>query len=237
MIKRTQKLPFTAFVLFFLLIIGGLTGCGGCLFGEKRTETADELAEKGMEYFDDEDYHDALKAFTTLKERYPYSRYAILAELKVADAHFHRKEYAEAIAAYADFLQLHPKNDAIPYVLYQIGECYYKQLLSEDRDQTPTRQAISAFQRLLKEHPNSTYADTAKKRIQECRKLLAQHELYVAKFYFKSKLYEAALSRFEGLLASYKDVLPLNKRREVLNFVVACKEKLSEQIGEGVDSN
>ena len=237
MIKRTQTLPFTAFVLFFLLFIGGSTGCGGCLFGEKRTETADELAEKGMEYFDDEDYFDALKAFTTLKERYPYSRYAILAELKVADAHFHRKEYAEAIAAYADFLQLHPKNDAIPYVLYQIGECYYKQLLSEDRDQTPTRRAITAFQRLLKEHPNSTYANTAKERIQDCRKLLAQHELYVAKFYFKSKLYEAALGRFEGLLASYKDVLPLNSRREVLNFVLACKEKLSEQLGEGVDSN
>ena len=236
MIKRNQKLPFTAFVLFLLLIIGGLTGCG-FLFGEKRTETAEELAEKGMEYFDDEDYYDALKAFSTLKERYPYSRYAILAELKVADAHFHRKEYAEAIAAYADFLQLHPKNDAIPYVLYQIGECYYKQLLSEDRDQTPTRLAISAFQRLLKEHPNSTYANTAKERIQDCRKLLAQHELYVATFYFKSELYEAALGRFEGLLASYKDVLPLDKRREVLNFVSACKEKLSEQIGETVDSN
>lgn len=236
MIKRNQKLPFTALVLFFLLIIGGLTGCG-CLFGGKETDTAEELAEKGMEYFDDEDYYDALKAFTTLKERYPYSRYAILAELKVADAHFHRKEYAEAIAAYAEFVQLHPKNDAIPYVLYQIGECYYKQLLSEDRDQTPTRRAISAFQRLLKEQPNSTYANKAKERIQDCRKLLAQHELYVAKFYFKSKLYEAALSRFEGVLERYKDVLPLNKRKEVLNFVLACKKKLSEQIGEGVNGN
>ena len=236
MIKRNQKLSFTAFVLFFLLIIGGLTGCA-FLFGEKGTETAEDLAEKGMEYFDDEDYHDALKAFTTLKERYPYSRYAILAELKVADAHFHRKEYAEAVAAYADFLQLHPKNDAIPYVLYQIGECYYKQLLSEDRDQTPTRQAISAYQRLLKEQPNSTYANTAKERIQDCRKLLAQHELYVAKFYLKSKFYKAALGRFEGVLASYRDVLPLNKRREVQNLVLVCKEKLSEQIGEGGDSN
>ena len=231
MIKRTQKLPLTAFLLFFLLFIGGLTGCGGCLFGEKETETADDLAEKGMEYFDDEDYHDALKAFTLLKERYPYSRYAILAELKVADAHFHRKEYAEAIAAYGEFLQLHPKNDAIPYVMYQIGECYYKQLLSEDRDQTPTRQAIAAFQRLLQEHPNSTYANTARERIQECRKLLMNHELYVAKFYFKSKLYEAALGRFEGVLERYKDLLPLSKRREVLNSISACKEKLSEEIG------
>lgn len=236
MIKRNQKLPLTAFLLFFLLLIGGLTGCG-CLFGEKKTDTAEELAEKGMEYFEEEDYHDALKAFTTLKERYPYSRYAILAELKVADAHFHRKEYAEAIAAYADFLQLHPKNDAIPYVLYQIGECYYEQLLSEDRDQTPTRRAISAFQRLLKEHPFSTHAKTAKERIKDCRKLLAQHELYVANFYFKSKHYEAALSRFEGVLAGYRDVLPLDKRKEVENLVLVCKEKLSEQIGEGVIGN
>jgi len=236
MIKRNQKLPITAFLLFFLLLIGGLTGCG-CLFGEKKTDTAEELAEKGMEYFEEEDYHDALKAFTTLKERYPYSRYAILAELKVADAHFHRKEYAEAIAAYAEFLQLHPKNDAIPYVLYQIGECYYEQLLSEDRDQTPTRRAISAFQRLLKEHPFSTYAKPAKERILDCRKLLAQHELYVAKFYFKSKHYEAALSRFEGMLARYRDVLPLDKRKEVENLVLVCKEKLSEQIGEGVIGN
>ena len=236
MIKRNQKLTLTALVLFFLLISGGLTGCG-CLFGVKETDTAEELAEKGMEYFDDEDYYDALKAFTTLKERYPYSRYAILAELKVADAHFHRKEYAEAIAAYGEFLQLHPKNDAIPYVLFQIGECYYKQLLSEDRDQTPTRQAIAAFQRLLKERPNSTYANTAKERIQECRMLLAKHELYVAKFYFKSKRYEAALGRFENVLERYKDVLPISKRREVLNSISACKEKLSEEIGEGVDSS
>lgn len=234
MIKRNQKLPFTAFVLLLLLIIGGLPRCG-FLFGDKRVDTAEELAEKGMESFDDEDYSDALKAFTTLKERYPYSRYAILAELKVADAHFQREEYAEAIAAYADFLHLHPKNDAIPYVLYQIGECYYKQLLSEDRDQTPTRQAISAYQQLLKEHPDSTYADTAKEQIQDCRKLLAKHELYVAKFYYKSKYYEAALGRFEGVLAGYKDVLPLDQRREVLNFVLTCKEKLAEDIGDGVD--
>ncbi len=70
MIKRNQKLPLTAFVLFFLLLIGGLTGCG-CLFGGKETDTAEELAEKGMEYFEEEDYYDALQAFTTLKERYP----------------------------------------------------------------------------------------------------------------------------------------------------------------------
>ena len=226
-VKMGRKLTWVVFLLLCLWFIEGLTGCA-CLTGGKKTESAEELAENGMEAFEDEDYKDALEAFTTLKERYPYSRYAILAELKVADAHFYRGEYPEAVSAYEDFIQLHPKNEAIPYVLYQIGACYYEQLLSEDRDQTPTHLAIIAFQRLLKEHPDSAYSSKASERIQDCRKLLAEHELYVANFYYKSKHYRAALSRFEGLLAGYSDVLSSDKQSQVNKLILACKEQLAE---------
>ena len=226
-IKMGRKLVCAVFLLSYLWLIGGLTGCA-CLTGSKETESAVDLAQNGMEAFEDEDYSDALKAFTTLKERYPYSRYAILAELKVADAHFHREEYPEAIAAYEDFILLHPKNEAIPYVLYQIGACYYEQLLSEDRDQTPTHQAIIAFERLLKEHPESAYRSRATERIQECRKLLANHELYVANFYYKSKHYRAALTRFEAVLAGYSDVISSDKQSQVKKLILACKEQLGE---------
>ena len=226
-VKMGRKLTWVVFLLLCLWFIEGLTGCA-CLTGGKKTESAEELAENGMEAFEDEDYKDALEAFTTLKERYPYSRYAILAELKVADAHFYRGEYPEAVSAYEDFIQLHPKNEAIPYVLYQIGACYYEQLLSEDRDQTPTHLAIIAFQRLLKEHPDSAYSSKASERIQDCRKLLAEHELYVANFYYKSKHYRAALNRFEGLLAGYSDVLSSDKQSQVNKLILACKEQLAE---------
>ena len=224
-----------ALVLIFPWLLGGLTGCG-CLFGSKKDQSAEELAEKGMESFEDEDYYDALKAFNTLKERYPYSRYAILAELKVADAHFHREEYPEAISAYEDFVQLHPKNEAIPYVLYQIGACYFGQTLSKDRDQSSTRLAILSFERLLKEYPDSAYASEATKKIGSCRKLLAEHELYVARFYYKSKHYGAALTRFEGVLTSYIDVLSSETQRELDKLIIACKEKLSEKNAEEADS-
>lgn len=226
-IRMGRKLPCAVFLLLCLWFIGGLTGCA-CLTGSKDTESAQQLAENGMEAFEDEDYHDALAAFTTLKERYPYSRYAILAELKVGDAHFYRKEYPEAVAAYEDFIHLHPKNEAIPYVLYQIGASYYEQLLTEDRDQTPTYQAILAFQRLLKEHPDSAYASKARESILDCRKLLAQHELYVANFYYKSKHYRAALSRFENVLAGYSDVIPSKTQRQVKKMILACKERLGK---------
>ena len=231
-----RKPALIAFALIFLWLVVGTAGCA-CLTGSKKVESAEELAEKGMESFEEEDYKDALKAFNTLKERYPYSRYAILAELKVADAHFYRKEYPEAIGAYEDFVQLHPKNEAIPYVKYQIGVCYYEQMLSKDRDQTPTRLAILSFERLLKEHYDSAYATEATKKINDCRKLLAEHELYVGRFYYKSKHYSAALGRFEGILTGYMDVLPSNTRREIERLIVACRAKLSDRIGDEADDN
>jgi outer membrane protein assembly factor BamD len=234
--RGNRNSALIAFALIFLWLVVGAAGCA-CLTGSKQVESAEELAEKGMESFEEEDYKDALKAFNTLKERYPYSRYAILAELKVADAHFYRKEYPEAIGAYEDFVQLHPKNEAIPYVKYQIGICYYEQMLSKDRDQTPTRLAILSFERLLKEHYDSAYAREATKKINDCRKLLAEHELYVGRFYYKSKCYSAALGRFEGVLTGYMDVLPPNTQREVERLIIACKAKLSEYIGDEADDN
>jgi outer membrane protein assembly factor BamD len=226
-IKMSRKHGCAAFLLLCFWLLGGLAGCG-CLSGSKKVEPADVLAQKGMEYFEEEEYKDALQAFTSLKERYPYSRYAILAELKVADAHFYRHEYPEAVSAYEDFIQLHPKNEAIPYVLYQIGACYYEQLLTADRDQTPTHQAILAFERLLKQHPDSAYALKARGRILDCRHLLAEHELYVANFYYKSKHYGAALGRYQGLLAGYSDVISTDTLSQVKKQIFACKEQLAE---------
>jgi outer membrane protein assembly factor BamD len=146
----------------------------------------------------------------------------------VADAHYYRKEYPEAVAAYEDFVRLHPKNEVIPYVLYQVGACYHEQLLSVDRDQTATRQSILAFERLLKAHPKSDYARKAETKIGEGRELLAGHEVYVARFYYKAKHYRAALGRFEGVLKYYSDALSVDIRREVEEYIVLCKRKLAE---------
>jgi outer membrane protein assembly factor BamD len=222
--KRRAGVSVLAAVLVYLT--GAVTGCG--LFVSEQVKGPRELACKGLEYFRDEDYTDALETFTTLKERYPYSAYAILAELKVADAHFCREEYPEAIAAYDEFARLHPKNEVIPYVLYQIGESHYQQRLSMDRDQTSTLKAILSYERLLDEHPGSVYASEAKGKIDKCRELLANHELYVAHFYYKAEHYRAALARFESALADYTDALSTDREQEVRRLILTCREKLSE---------
>ena len=155
-------------------------------FGGEETGTAQELAWDGMDAYEDGDYKKAIEKFQNLKDYYPFSKYAILAELKIADAHYQREEYEDAIFAYENFEQLHPRNEAIPYVIYQIGRCYYDQIDTPDRDQTPAQKALETFQRLIKQFPRDQYATRAAGHIKTTQKSLAGHAFGVGVFIIKT---------------------------------------------------
>ena len=115
------------------------------LIGKDETGTAQELAWDGMDAYEDGEYKDAIEYFQKLKDWYPFSKYAMLAELKIADSHYHLKQYDEAIFAYEEFEKLHPRNEAIPYVIYQVGLCYYDQIDTIDRDQNLPAKRLRHF--------------------------------------------------------------------------------------------
>ncbi|MEQ8203905.1 MAG: outer membrane protein assembly factor BamD, partial [Smithellaceae bacterium] len=100
--------------------------------------TPEALYVRGSSEFQDGNYKKAREYFTRLKDEHPLHELAILAELGVADSFFTDKEYIDAENAYREFLNMHPTNENIPYVMYQIGVCHYNQKESIDRDQTET---------------------------------------------------------------------------------------------------
>ena len=181
-----------------------LTGCAGT--ENREDKTARELAEEGVAAFEDEDYKEAIELFENLRDWYPFSQYALLAELKLGDAHYHREKYEEAIFAYEEFENLHPKNEAVPYVIYQTGRCYFDRLYSIDRDQTMARKALETFERLIAGYPDSAHVKDAKAHVEICKRSLAEHEFYVGMFDYNSKHYKAALERFKTIVSSYPDL-------------------------------
>ncbi len=207
-------------------------------FTRKKPEPSpEELMQEGLDKFYSHKYDDALNDFQKVKERYPFSKYATMAELRVADAHYYEEEYPEAVAAYEDFSRLHPQHPEIPRVLYQIGMCHYKQRLSIDRDQTETRAALEAFERVSKTYPKSEYAKKAQILIMKCRDLLAKHELYVAKFYYRTHQYKAAMFRLETVRNNYSDVRDPKVRKEFRELYTKCYKKLCELSAKGEDQN
>ena len=211
------------FIIIFLCAVAALAGCASRDADVEKP--AHELAANGTQAFEEQDYRDAITYFGKLRDWYPFSKYAKLAELKIADAHYHLEEYDDAIMAYEEFEELHPKNEAIPYVIYQIGLCYYEQLDTIDRDQTAAKKAIATFNRLIENYPDDPYANKAQELYRLCLKSLADHDLYVGLFYYKTKHYEAALERFKAVVMNYPDV---GAHQTALRYIAACEIVLAE---------
>lgn len=203
-----------------VLILGlFLTGCAWS--GKDSPEKpAHELIKDGIADYNDGEYKKALTSFEQLKDWYPFSKYAILAELKIADANYHLQQYPEAVAAYEEFERMHPSNEAAPYVIYQIGLCYFEQIDTIDRDQTPARKALDTFERLSHQFPKDPYADKAQSLIPVCLENLAGHEFYVGYFYYRQKYYKAALYRFLNLIQQYPDV---GYHHQALQYIAQCQ--------------
>ncbi|CAB5121452.1 putative lipoprotein [Olavius algarvensis associated proteobacterium Delta 3] len=211
------------------VVLAGLTlvvsGCS--LFrGKKSEKPALELASEGVDHYDAGNYKKAIEAFEQLRDWYPFSKYAILAELKIADSHYQLKQYEDAIFAYEEFENLHPRNEAVPYVVYQIGRSYFGQIDTVDRDQTTAQNALKTFSRLLQQHPNNAYARQAESHIKACLKSIAGHDYYVGLFYYKGKHYKAALKRFESIVIQYPDV---GIHFEALQYITRCEEEIQKQ--------
>ena len=212
------------FAAIFIIIFIASSSCS--LFKSKDLKSAKELALDGMDEFNSNNFKSAIKSFEKLKDWYPFSKFAILAELKIADAHYHLQEYDEAVFAYEEFENLHPRNEAIPYVIYQIGLSYFEQIDTVDRDQATAIKAIEIFKRLNKQFPENEYRGLALQNINKCIKNLAGHEIYVGLFYYNNKYYKAALNRFKAVLSRYPDV---GLHKDALLYIALCQEAVKKE--------
>jgi outer membrane protein assembly factor BamD len=162
------------------------------------------LYTEGMVLFNKGKYKEAIEVFTRLRDYFPSDElYAPKAEIRIADSLCFRKEYPEAITRYLEFKKQHPFHPDIPYVEYQLGICYYRQLLSKDRDQKATERALTAFENVVANYPDTIFAQKAQEKIIFCRRRLAENELYIARFYLRKHKYAAVEKRASSALEKY----------------------------------
>jgi outer membrane protein assembly factor BamD len=185
----------------FLLL--GATGCATS-FDSFDTSTPEGAFNQAEALEKDERFDEAIQKFAEIKNKYPYSRLAVLSELKIADLHFQRQAYIEAQAAYQLFKEFHPKYSDSDYVTYRLGMSYFNQLPeTADRDLSVAEKAIAQFDELLSNYPKSKYAKEATEKRNGVVKMLAEKELYIADFYARTKKCDSALKRYETVLAKY----------------------------------
>jgi outer membrane protein assembly factor BamD len=178
--------------------------------------SAQKNYDKGMKELEDKDWIAASKYFGFIKTRFPYSKYAVLAELRLADAEFGAEQYLEAIDSYRLFIKFHPTHEMVAngYASFRIGEGYYRQLSGDfwmfppsfEKDQSSTEDAANELKTFLDKYPDSPFRDKAKDIIKQVGKRLADHEWYVARYYWDRGKPMGTVIRLRRWLERYRVV-------------------------------
>jgi outer membrane protein assembly factor BamD len=184
---------------------------------EGKTE-AEVLFKEAQKMVDDARYLMAIEKLNSIKSKYPYSFYATHAELLQADIYFKQENYVESSAAYILFKDFHPKHEKIAYVTWMIGESFFNQLPSTfDRDLSPGFEAIKYYNELVENFPSSDYAPMAREKKKQCEELIEKKDLYIADFYFRTEVFDAARFWYLDIIKSYssKEIQSLSAYRVV----------------------
>jgi len=203
-------------ILAFLLLLSSLTGCGLLpeVIDETKNWSASKLYYSAKESLADANYTEAVKMFERLEARYPYGAYAQQSQLEVAYAYYKDNEPASAIAACERFIKLHPNHPNADYAYYLKGLANFVEdttLLAKfsdqdmsERDPKSAREAFESFKELATRFPQSKYTADAVGRMQYLVNNLAQHEVRVARYYYKRGAYVAAAARGKYALENYQ---------------------------------
>jgi len=211
---RTQRPSRSALAWLMTCLMGlKLAACGG-LERQRGATPAEELYLQGMDALTDEDFLSATERFRSVKTKFVYTRFAALAELRLADVQFDQGRYIEAIGLYKAFIQGRPNHREVPYASWRVAESYFKQRPSDfflmppshERDRGPTRDALRALSRYLERFPEGEHVKQARAAQAKCRQTLAEYELYVARFYRSQGSFNAAEGRYVVIVKAFEDV-------------------------------
>lgn len=177
------------------------------------TDEAELAYQRAMDLYQDESWPEAAEAFRALQRAHGTSRFATLAELRLADVEFKQEHYTEALSAFRAWLRYHPTHTEAPYARFMIARCHVEQMPEDwfltppswERDLSSARDADTALTRFLRDHGDSAQAAEARALQRRVREILVRHEIYVANFYANRDHHAAAASRLLGVLSRYHD--------------------------------
>jgi outer membrane protein assembly factor BamD len=199
-----------------------------------KKESAEEIYSKAVKKLERKKFigvipyrntEEAIELFQQIIDNYPNSKYALLAEIGLADAYFFKDEYDEAQSRYSEFYNLHPGNEYTPYAIYMSGRCFEEMSSDYDRDLTPINNAIAEFTKLKINYKDSKYTEDATKRLTALYEKVAMREFYVARFYYRRKLYHSAIERLKNLLNNYPE---FSLKERALYYIYNAFSKIND---------
>lgn len=197
-------------------------------------KSAEEDYKFGLDELQHQSYADAGKFLDHVKAKYPFSKYAALADLRLADIKYEQEKYIEAADAYDNFLKLHPTHEEADYAQFRAAEARFKDAPGDfflfppsyEKDRRQLVTAIGSLEQFLKDRSGSKYRDDAQKLVLLGKGRLADYEFYVGDFYWKRERWPGAAGRFERMVKQFPGA---PQEPEALYRLALCYLRMDER--------
>lgn len=205
-----------ALMLAFCLSLGA---CG--TLGAKKAESSNPIAKgsvealykEAREEMDSGGFVRAIEQLEKVLAADALGVYGQQALLDTAYSQWRNGDGALGLVTADRFLKQFPRGEGVPYALYLKGMINFNErsgLLSalskedlSERDPKTLSDSYDAFDRLIKQYPNSKYAAEATQRLTYIVNTLAKHEVGIALFYLQRGAPLAAVNRAQDMLKLY----------------------------------
>lgn len=193
-----------------LVMLAGLPGCSDSEdtpLAANRPDSqipVEDMYNRGVDALSAKRYGTAVAQFDAVEQNYPYSSWAVNAQLMHGYAEYLRNHYTDAISTLDRFIQLHPAHRDIAYAYYLRALSFYEQIADIQRDQKGTQEAMAALQEVVNRFPDSGYGRDARLKIDLCRDHLAGKEMSIGRWYEHQHLYTAAINRFQRVVDDFQ---------------------------------
>ncbi len=178
--------------------------------------------EKAKEYYNEENYSNAIPLFEELLIAYKGQRDLEDIYYSYAYSHYAQGDYTVAAFHFKKFISLYPSSEKVEDAAFRIAECYHNQSPKYNLDQTSTITAIDQYQRFADQFPKSEKIPQVNEAIDELRGKLKRKAFESAYLYYKIRDYNAASYAFESLIKEFPD----SDRVEEAGYLIIKSRKL-----------
>ena len=165
----------------------------------------------------------AAKKFNEAELLYPQSEWASKAVLLSAYAYYSQNYYDRSIEELERFIKKYPNHKNMDYAHFLLAMCYYENIIDEKKDLEPLLLSKQKFEFILKNYPDTDFAQDAKFKIALIQDVLASKEMYIGKYYLKKQKWVAAINRFKTILNKYETTIYVE---EALHRLVETNYKI-----------
>jgi outer membrane protein assembly factor BamD len=175
-------------------------------------EDPEELYEQGLRQMK-RGYHDeAILSFEKVRNHFPFNKYSVLSELRVADCLFEKASFLESVDSYRQFARLHPRHPEVDYAIYRSARAEFKLAPRvPQRDQMHAKLGLKHVSDFEDRFPESEYLDEVNRLRFKAQRRLGRAATQVGNFYWKQRQWTAAERRYRMSVDDYPDSPTVSK--------------------------